>query len=151
MRKYEVTIGGETYEMAATLGACVTYADEFHGKVDAPYDGLMADDLLTLYNRCEQFKPEKDENGKRVPNDEYVGIEASVIPMLRIVWAAARGARSTKLGWAKFLEMCMDADFNAPEQCVVHDTVVYGLGDGVIFRLPEGPQGGGEADEGHQA
>lgn len=153
-KKYTVAIGDDSYEIAATLGACVTYANEFRGKVDAPYVGLMADDMLALYKKCAPVRavPNEDGNGcHNVENDEYEGIESHIVPTLRIVWACAFCAKSTKLGWPKFLDKCMEAEFNAAMLGGVYDAVIVGMGEGTIFRLPEGRTGSEEADEGQQA
>lgn len=153
-KTYEIRIGEDTYEVAATLGACVTYADEFRGKVDGPYVGLMTEDLLTLYNRCATrvAVPNEDGGGFRlVDNDNYEGVELHLVPLMRLVWACATATKSTKLGWPKFIQRCLEAEFNASSLGGVYDVVVNELGDGTIFRLPEGQGGSGEADEGQQA
>lgn len=144
MKTHDVTIGGTTYKTAVTLGACVTYADEFGGKVGEPYRGLLADDLLELYALCSDTVADKD--GRRVPNPDYRDLQTQIEPLLRIVWAAAVGAGSTGQTWPEFLAEHMEAELNVFELRGAYDAVIRELGDGTIFRGAEGRVGAGEAD-----
>ena len=147
--KRTVAIGDDSFDVAATLGAGVTYAEEFRGKVKAPYTGLLSDDMLVLFRRCNPKKMKHDENGdpKWVDNDEFEGIEANVDPLLRMTWAMCHACGGTRLGWAKFREMCLSCEFVAAQLGALYDTIVNDLGNGVIFRLPERQEGAGTPDE----
>lgn len=146
--KRTVAIGDDSFDVAATLGAGVTYAEEFRGKVKSPYTGLLSDDMLVLFRRCNPKKMERDgEKSKWVDNDEFEGIEANVEPLLRMTWAMCHACGGTRLGWAKFREMCLACEFVAAQLGALYDTIVNDLGNGVIFRLPEGPTGVGTPDE----
>lgn len=146
--KRTVAIGDDSFDVAATLGAGVTYAEEFRGKVKSPYTGLLSDDMLVLFRRCNPKKMERDgEESKWVDNDEFEGIEANVDPLLRMTWAMCHACGGTRLGWAKFREMCLACEFVAAQLGALYDTIVNDLGNGVIFRLPEGQTGVGAPDE----
>jgi len=141
----ELRIGDKTYQLEASLGTAIVYRNEFFGKLDEPYKGILADDMLAVWTRAQQVE---EHDGEVVPNPEYMGIDIEAI--LRIAWAMARAAGSTKKSYAKFYDEVIHQPAGLFEEASLYDTVIMRLGGGIIFRRPEGLGGSGEPDEENQ-
>lgn len=142
----ELRIGDKEYQLEASLGTAIVYRNEFFGKLDEPYKGILADDMLQAYHRAQRF--EDDDEGKTVENPDYTGIDIEAI--LRVAWAMARSAGSTKRSFAKFFDEVIHQPAGVFEEASLYDTVIMRLGGGIIFRRPEGLGGDGEPDEANQ-
>lgn len=142
----ELRIGDKEYQLEASLGTAIVYRNEFFGKLDEPYKGILADDMLQAYHRAQRF--EDDDEGKTVENQDYTGIDIEAI--LRVAWAMARSAGSTKRSFAKFFDEVIHQPAGVFEEASLYDTVIMRLGGGIIFRRPEGLGGDGEPDEANQ-
>ena len=136
-----LTIGSETFELEASLGAGITYANEFRGKVQAPYNGSLSNDMLTVWRRNQRTL---GMDGEKVDNDDYSGIDVEAL--LRIAWAMAVAAGSTKDGYERFVERIIHQPAGVFEEASLYDVVVLELGGGIIFRQPEGQGGAEQAD-----
>lgn len=131
-----VTICGEPLEIAATNLACVVYADETLGKLDAPYTGRLIHDLLA----------ERDavlaDGSSRFP-------EWGQLPrLLDAVWAMARAARSTTDSRKAFTKRVMDGAANLYEAAQVANVIFGDFGEHTFFRLPAGLEALAESDAG---
>lgn len=138
----ELRIGDKTYQLEASLGTAIVYRNEFFGRLDEPYKGLLADDMLAVWTRAQQVE---EHDGEVVPNPEYMGLDIEAI--LRIAWAMARAAGSTKRGYDKFYDEVIHQPAGLFEEASLYDTVIMRLGGGIIFRRPEGQAGDSEPDE----
>lgn len=135
-------IGGAEYDLEASLGASITYANEFFGKLGEPYRGSLADDMLQVYRRAQ---PTVERDGENVPNPEYMGYDVEAL--LRIAWAMATAAGSTRKGYDRFRDEVIHQPASVFEEAGLYDVVVMELGGGIIFRRPEGQAGAVEPDE----
>ena len=154
-----VTVGGNELELEESLGTGVLYRNEFSGKLEDPYKGVLSDDILTLWNRAqvtvsepelgEDGTPVTDEDGepvmRDVPNPEYAGIDTEAL--LRVTWAMARAAGSTKRPWKAFWGEAMHWPVSVYEEQDLFFTVTLELGAAITFRRPEGRGGAEQADE----
>ena len=138
----ELRIGDVTYELEASLGTAIVYRNEFFGKLDEPYKGILADDMLQVYHRAQ---PTEERDGQMVENADYMGYDIEAI--LRIAWAMARAAGSTKRTFARFYDEVIHQPAGVFEEASLYDTVITRLGGGIIFRRPDGHGGAGEPDE----
>ena len=138
----ELRIGDKTYQLEASLGTAIVYRNEFFGRLDEPYKGLLADDMLAVWTRAQQVE---EHDGEVVPNPEYMGLDIEAI--LRIAWAMARAAGSTKRGYDKFYDEVIHQPAGLFEEASLYDTVIMRLGGGIIFRRPDGQAGADEPDE----
>lgn len=136
-------IGDVSYELEASLGAGIVYANEFRGRLEAPYKGDLNDDLLAIWRGAQETV--EDEDGKDVANPDFRGVD--VMALLRVAWAMARAAGSTSQPFDEFLEGVIHQPAGVFEEASLYGTVVLELGGGVIFRRPEGLGGAGKADE----
>jgi len=136
-------IGDASYELEASLGAGIVYANEFLGKLDAPYVGRLDDDLMAVWRGAQETL--RDEDGKSVPNPDYRGVD--VMATLRVAWAMARAAGSTDATFDEFLESVIHQPAGVYEEASLYGTVVLALGGGFTFRKPEGLGGAEEPDE----
>ena len=139
----ELRIGEKEYRLEASLGTAIVYRNEFFGKLQQPYRGILADDMLQVYHRAQQF--EEDEDGNLVTNPDYTGNDVEAI--LRIAWAMAKAAGSTKKSYDKFLNEVIHQPAGVFEEASLYDTVIMRLGGGIIFRRPDGQAGADEPDE----
>ena len=137
----ELRIGDVTYELEASLGTGIAYRNEFFGRLEEPYRGILADDMLQAYHKAQPFE---DVDGETVENADYAGYDVEAL--LRIAWAMARAAGSTKKGWDKFHAEVIHQPAGVFEEASLYDVVVMRLGGGIIFRRPEGLGGAGEPD-----
>ena len=142
----EWRIGEKTYQLEASLGAGKVYRDEFFGKLDAPYKGILADDMLQVYHKAQLF--EESEDGETVENPDYVGYDVEAL--LRIAWAMARAEGGMKRGWDKFYAEVIHQPAGLFEEASLYDVVIVRLGSGITFRRPEGLGGAEEPDEANQ-
>jgi len=162
----ELSIGDKTYELEASLGAGIVYSDRFAGELREPYKGLLPDDLMTVWSRSKrtiETKAKVDEDGKPVTDEEgrYVydpdGIDVEyenpdyrgndVEAILRIAWAMAVAAGSTRESYEEFREGVIHQPAGAYEEASLFTTVVLVLGGGIIFRTPKGQGGAEQPDE----
>lgn len=144
----ELRIGDKTYQLEASLGTPIVYRNEFFGKLDEPYKGILADDMLQVYHRSQQF--EENEDGNLVTNPDYAGIDIEAL--LRIAWAMARSVdpergKPYKYGYRRFYNEVIHQPAGVFEEASLYDTVIMRLGGGIIFRRPEGLGSPDEPDE----
>lgn len=144
----ELRIGENTYNLEASLGTATVYRNEFFGKLDAPYKGLLADDMLQAYHKAQPF--EEGDDGKLAENPDYMGYDVDAL--LRVAWAMARSvdpnyAKPYKYGYKRFYNEVIHQPAGVFEEASLYNTVVMQLGGGIIFRRPEGLAGADEPDE----
>lgn len=144
-----IALGGYAFDVECCLGTGILYREEFWGRLDPPYKGSLADDLLAIYNGAQPTVRDA-ESGKEVDNPDYRGQDVEAL--LRVAWAMARSVDPefggpTKLAWPEFRAECMSQPVSVYEEAQLYETVVMRLGGGVTFRRPEGPAPVGEADE----
>lgn len=139
----EWRIGERTYELEASLGTKITYRNEFLGKLQKPYRGILEDDMLRVFRAAQTVI--EDEGGEVVENPDYAGYDIEAL--LRIAWAMARASGSTKRGFDGFYADVIHQPAGVFEEAELYDTVIMRLGAGIIFRRPEGLGGAGEPDE----
>ena len=161
-----VTIGDIELELEASLGTDIEYSNEFLGKLDEPYNGVLDHDMLVVWSAYkptvemtvlvddegkfvfdDEGKYVFDPNGKKVelPNQDYRGID--VLALLRIAWAMAYAAGSTKKRFDGFLQAVIHQPAGIVEEASLFSAVIVQLGGGIIFRRPEGLGGSEQADE----
>ena len=140
-------IGETAYELEASLGTSIVYRNEFLGRLDAPYTGILDDDVLTIWRRAQRTIA--GDGGEDVENPDYAGLD--VLATLRVAWAMARAAGSTGQTFDQFMEDLVHQPAGVFEEASLYGTVVLELGGGIIFRRPEGRGGDGEADEAQEA
>lgn len=142
-----VTIGEIELELEASLGASITYGNAFRGRLEAPYKGILSDDMLQVWNASKQTVEGVDEDGNatELPNPDYRGIDVEAL--LRLAWAMAVAAGSAKGGYGEFYETVIHQPAGVFEEAALFGVVVMQLGGGIIFRRPEGQDGAVEADE----
>lgn len=161
-----IEIGDVTLELEASLGTAIAYSNEFRGKLDAPYKGMLADDMLRVYNAAQPTEtvkvafdddgnPVTDEDGAYVldpngidverDNPDYIGYDVEAL--LRIAWAMAWAAGSTKKRFGAFYDEVIHQSAGMFEEASLYNAVIMQLGGGVIFRRPKGLGGNQEADE----
>ena len=142
-----VSIGDIELELEASLGASITYGNAFRGRLEAPYKGILSDDMLQVWNASKQTLEEVDEDGNatEVANPDYRGIDVEAL--LRLAWSMAVAAGSAKGGYDEFYEQVIHQPAGVFEEAALFGVVVMQLGGGITFRRPEGRDGAGEADE----
>lgn len=161
----ELRIGDMKLELEASLGTGIAYAREFRGRLDEPYKGSLNSDLMTVWRLAQdKFEetvavdddgdPIKDDDGKYVydpngkkvyvPNPDYIGYDVEAL--LRIAWAMAWAAGSTKQRYEEFYEEAIHQSAGSYEEASLYRVVVLVLGGGIIFRGPEGRGGSEEPD-----
>ena len=143
----KVTIGYVELQLEASLGTGITYSNEFRGKLEKPYKGVLADDMLHVWRVAQPTITETDDDGKEVDveNPDYIGYD--VVAMLRIAWAMAYAAGSTKKRFDAFYSDIIHQPAGVFEEASLFNTVVMQLGCGIIFRRPTGLGGTEQADE----
>ena len=139
----EWRIGERSYRLEASLGTKVVYRNEFLGKLQKPYRGILEDDMLQVFRLAQPVI--EDEGGERVENPDYAGYDIEA--MLRIAWAMARAEGGMKRSYDKFRAEVIHQPAGVFEEAALYDTVIMQLGAGIIFRRPEGLGGAGEPDE----
>ena len=132
-----VTFGGEQIELVASNGACVIYADQFQG---APgVTGRLKSDLIDLYAIHARVNGYDQETGKPIEGASSRMIDYEDVPsIVGIVWAMARAAGSTKLGFAKFRERFLGASSTYNECDRLFDKLIFELAQRAFFRQQEG-------------
>lgn len=134
----ELRIGDRTYGLEASLGTGIVYREEFLGRLDAPYKGVLADDLLVAWR---QAQTELDGE----PNPDFRGIDVEAL--LRVAWAMAYAKGSTRKRYQKFHDEVIHQPAGMFEEASLYEVVVLELGGGIIFRRPQGADGSPEPDE----
>jgi hypothetical protein len=88
-----------------------------------------------------------DPDGKKVevPNPAYRGID--VLAVLRIAWAMAYAAGSTTNRFDDFLREVIHQPAGIFEEASLFNATIVQLGNGIIFRRPEGLRDSEEPDE----
>lgn len=126
-----VTLAGIEFEVEASNGACLAYANEFRGKLDKPFTGNLMGDILASTRALTA------DDGTEVLALE--GIQ-------RIVWAmafAAGGKFKTYEAMCKGLEHECVGYYELADAC----GVVFKLADRTFFRLSDRPADAVEPDE----
>lgn len=132
-----ITFGGEEIEVLASNGACVIYADQFQG---APgVTGRLKQDLIDLYKIHASINGYDQETGEPIEGAGSRMVDYEDVPsIVGIVWAMARAAGSTKLGFAKFRERFFNS-VSAYNECdQVFDKLLFGLAQRSFFRQQDG-------------
>lgn len=125
-------IGDFEFEVEASLGAGIIYENEFRGKAEAPYTGNFYEDMLQLYRECEVA-------------ERYYGFSKQ---LFGLAWAMGRAAGSLDMTYDEFIEKIEHSSAVLTEITELYAIIVHRLGDGCIFRLPEGLR---DAIESHKA
>lgn len=144
-----VTLDGREFEVIASLGACEVYRNEFWGKLDDPYVGVLDDDLLTAHNGAQRTMTITDKKGKEriVPNPAYRGADMGAA--VRFLWAMARAAGLPD-PYADFEAWVMAMPMSFREQGELFAKVIYEVAAPHYFRQPAGHADAGEPDEGQE-
>lgn len=142
-----VRIGEMEIDLEASLGTGIVYANEFRGRLEAPYKGILADDMLAVWHRNQ---PTDSEDGNEVENPDYTGIDVEAL--LRIAWAMARAVdpeqgRPYRKGYRAFHDEAIHQPTSIFDEAALYDAVILRLGNGITFRRPEGLSGAVEPDE----
>lgn len=131
-----VTVGGKDFEVEASNGALMAYGAEFRGKEEAPFHGNLISDIVM----------ERDiilSAGVDFPGwDECPHT-------LQAVWAMARAAGSTRLGWKAFMKWFESApgNFYEPSEAVNALFKEGGICANAFFRVPERLRDADQPDE----
>lgn len=163
-------IGGERFDLEASLGTGIVYRNEFGGKLDPPYKGILEDDMLRIWHVAQPTitgrfaigddgTPALDGDGRpaddpaaprsTVANPDYAGYDVEAL--FRIAWAMARSVNPEwgspyRKGFKAFREEVMHLPAGMYEVASLYDAAVLELGGGIIFRRPEGQAGDVEPD-----
>lgn len=146
-----VFIGGEEYDVIASNGACVIYADQFRDKLQEPYTGRLRNDVLQAYlDWCkltgdpvqgadeDAAQPESDEDAVQPESDERrraITPDYEDIPqVLGMAWAMARAAGSTGLDYDAFRSKFMVSGTTVREFSRLFDDVIFGVAQNAFFR-----------------
>lgn len=166
-----LAIGDFECDLEASLGAGIVYANQFRGRLEAPYKGIFEDDILETSNRAREtvtMTVKADKRGRpirrdgeyvpadsgvqvEVPNtDQYVDVESCI----RIAWAMARSVdpdhgRPYEGTYEDFFREVAHQSAGVFEQVQLYRVVVLELGGGVTFRRPDGRRGAGASDATH--
>lgn len=126
-----LTVAGEPIEVEATNRACLLYASEFRGTEGS--SGSLIKDLFT-------------ESDDLVALGAYSWADAPAL--MRVVWAMARAAGSTKEKWSAFEKRVMDApcDFSEPVTAMA-ECMNGELGRTAFFRIAAGQDDTGQPDD----
>ena len=120
----KVTICGTEYEVEPSIGATIVYKNEFKGKLERPYNGNMADDMVALYGEIETGSD----------SSSYFGFDIEAI--FRIAWAMAVAAGSTNDSWQTFFGRLVHDSVTLVDVADTYQTCVRDLGERTFFRLP---------------
>lgn len=120
----KVTICGTEYEVESSIGATIVYKNEFKGKLERPYNGNMADDMVALYGEIETGSD----------SSSYFGFDIEAI--FRIAWAMAVAAGSTNDSWQTFFGRLAHESVTLVDVADTYQTCVRDLGERTFFRLP---------------
>lgn len=131
----KVTICGTEYEVESSIGATIVYKNEFRGRLERPYLGNMADDMLALYGEVESG----------AGSDSYYGFDIEAV--FRFAWAMAVAAGSTDETWQEFFGRLTHEAVTLVDVAGVYGTCVRDLGERTFFRLPDGLPDAGKPDE----
>lgn len=135
-----VTIAGNELMVESSLGACKVYADEFFGKLEAPYKGALAEDMIALMQHQEgHIEPDDEsEDGIRIVEGVNALDTEMIEHLLDFVWAMARAAGSTDMTYAQWQKWVLHASVSFFEMSEAYQTIIHQLGDGATFRLTKG-------------
>jgi hypothetical protein len=164
---YTFRICGEDLDCIASLGASDIYKEEFIGKLDHPYTGILETDLGIIYRRTlrtvtvmvgEDGEAVTGDDGtpievpsdfegpkKEVPNPDYYGMD--MVAALRFVWAMAYAAGSTADGWGEWSKRVVGSPMSMHAQRRIFDKALYEVALKHWFLDEEGPVGAEEQDE----
>lgn len=132
-----VTFGGEQLELIASNGACVLYAEQFANSDEV--SGRLKQDIIDLYDTHAKIHGYNAENGERINGAPSRLIDYEDVPsIIGVVWAMARAAGSTKLGYAKFRERFLNSVSSYQECDRLFETLVFGLAQRAFFRDLDG-------------
>ena len=132
-----VTFGGEQYELVASNGACVIYAEQFANSDEV--SGRLKQDIINLYDTHAKIHGYNPEDGKHIDGASSRMVDYEDAPsIVGIVWAMARAAGSTKLGYAKFREHFMEGTSSYLECDALFESLVFGLAQRAFFRDLDG-------------
>lgn len=131
----KVTICGTEYEVESSIGATIVYKNEFKGRLESPYNGNMADDMLALYGEIE--------SGSQT--ESYFGFDIEAV--FRIAWAMAVAAGSTNDSWQDFFGRLVHESVTLVDVAGTYHTCVRDLGERTFFRLPDRLSDAVEPDE----
>lgn len=135
----KVTICGTEYEVESSIGATIVYKNEFKGKLERPYNGNMADDMVALYGEIETGSD----------SSSYFGFDIEAI--FRIAWAMAVAAGSTNDSWQTFFGRLVHDSVTLVDVADTYQTCVRDLGERTFFRLPGRLPDDNEPDEEQEA
>jgi len=142
-----VTFGGEQYELVASNGACVIYAEQFANTEGV--SGRLKQDIIDLYDTHAKIHGYNPEDGKPVDGVPHRMVDYEDVPsIVGIVWAMARAAGSTKLGYAKFRERFMEGASSYLECDALFESLVFGLAQRAFFRDLDGQADAEQPNEG---
>jgi hypothetical protein len=168
---YTFRICGEDVACIASLGASIAYRDEFIGKLDRPYTGMLETDLPIVYRRTlPVVHVELDGDGnvvmgddgtprevpadyegakKQVPNPDYYGQD--MVAVLRFIWAMARAEGSVTDGWDEWSRRVMASPMGMHEQQRIFNKALYEVALKHWFLDEEGRLGAEEQDSQQEA
>lgn len=158
LNRADITFAGRKLTLEASVGAADVYADQFVGRLRAPYKGILEDDMLVAYRRNQptvtvrakvgkdgepivgedgEYVTDKRAKERELPNPRYRGVDTAAL--IRVAWAMAVAAESCEDSWEAFERWSMhEVCPTVAEQAQLFATVIYELGGGHIFRQPEG-------------
>lgn len=119
----KVTICGTEYEVESSIGATIVYKNEFKGKLERPYNGNMADDMLALYGEIETGSE----------SSAYFGFDIEAV--FRMAWAMAVAAGSTNESWSDFFGRLVHESVTLVDVADVY-SCIRDLCERTFFRIP---------------
>ena len=137
-------IAGEGFTFEASLGTSIIYSDEFMGRLEEPYRGLLDYDMLQVWNKASVTT---DADGDRPPAEVREVRHIDTRALIRLAWAMARAAESTDMGYEDFHSHVAHLPAGRYDEAALFEVAVLELGSGIIFRHREGQAGPQEADE----
>ena len=148
---YTFRICGEDINCIASLGASIAYRDEFIGKLNRPYTGMLETDLATIYRRTlPVVHVELDGDGNVVMGDDGTPHE-DMVAILRFVWAMARAEGSVTDGWDEWSSRVLSSTMGMHEQRRIFDKALYEVALKHWFLDEEGRLGAEEPDAEQEA
>lgn len=131
-----VTVGGKEFDIEASNGALMAYGAEFRGKEEPPFRGNLIADIVM------------DRDIVVAAGVDFPGWDECP-HVLKAIWAMARAAGSTRLGYQKFMKWFESAPANFYEPAEAVNTLFMrgGACDRAFFRVPGRPDDAAEPDE----
>lgn len=130
-----VTLAGIEFEVEASNGACLAYANEFKGKLDKPFTGSLMTDILAT--------------NKAIEAGDDAELQA-LEHIQKLVWAMAFAAGCEFSTYDQFCERLMHESVSYFELADAYRALMQ-LADRTFFRLPNRPADAGEPDEAQEA